>query len=268
MPPDAETTANPTAPRPRSRGLIVRGLVVAANALGDLIVPPLCLVCRVPMAGHDSLCAKCWQRIDFIRRPLCDRLGIPLPYGGTGTIVSAAALASPPDYDRARAVARFDGAMRELIHGLKYSDRHDGRKLYGRWLAETGSDLFAGCHVIVPVPLDRWRLLGRRYNQAAILAAEIAQLTGIPSDPLALVRRRRTTSQVGLSHNQRKLNVSGAFAVAYPDRIAGRNVLLVDDVITTSATLDACARVLRRAGAARIDVLALARVTDQAIVPG
>jgi len=220
------------------------------------------------MAGHDCLCAGCWTRIDFIRRPLCDRLGIPLPYGGDGVLISAAALARPPDYDRARAVARFDGAMQELIHGLKYSDRHDARRLFGRWLAEAGGELLPGCDVILPVPLDRWRLLGRRFNQAAILAGELARLTGLPTDPMVLQKRKRTASQVGLTHNQRRLNVSGAFAVARPDRIAGRNVLLIDDVITTGATLDAAARCLRRAGAARIDVLALARVTEVPLVPG
>jgi ComF family protein len=155
--------------------------------------------------------------------------------------------------------------MRTLVHQLKYADRHDARTLLGRWLADAGRELLAGVDVIVPVPLSRLRLLQRQFNQAAVLAGELARQTGIPADPLLLTRTRSTRSQVGMTRDQRRRNVAGAFAVPARRRpaLAGRNVLVVDDVVTTGATVEACARTLKRAGAARVDVVALALVTGE-----
>ena len=186
----------------------------AAAAVGDLIVPPVCLACHRPLSSHDSICPGCWSDIDFIRAPLCDRLGIPLPFDVGGTMISAAAAADPPDYDRARAVARFDGVMRQLVHDLKFRDRHDARRLFGRWLTEAGAELLADADVVIPVPLSRVRLATRRFNQSAILAREVARLAGMPFEPLALQRIKRTPPQVGLSRQQRRENVAGAFGVA------------------------------------------------------
>ena len=238
-----------------------------AAACADVIVPPCCLVCRAPLAAHHLLCGTCWRDVQFIRPPVCDVLGMPLPFDAGERMVSAAAAARPPAYDRARAVAHFSGAMRTLVHQLKYADRHDARTLFGRWLAEAGREVRDGIDLIVPVPLGRWRLLARRFNQAAILAAELSRQTGLAVDSHALRRGRATRTQVGLTHDQRRRNVAGAFSVP-PGRRAGlrgRNVLLVDDVITTGATVEACARALKGAGAARVDVLALALVTNEAL---
>jgi ComF family protein len=260
----AEDDAGPEAPR-AAPGLFRRAL----GALSDLVMPPVCLVCREPIGAHDALCARCWRGIDFIRPPLCDRLGMPLPFDTGGPMVSAAAAADPPPYDRARAVAAHTGSMRTLVHALKFHDRHDVRRLLGRWLVEAGRELLADAEIVVPVPLARRRLLARRFNQAAVLAREVSRLTGLGYEPQLLARTRATASQVGLSRGQRRRNVAGAFAV--PRRLApraeGRKILLVDDVITTGSTVGACARALRRAGAARVDVLALALVTDRALIP-
>jgi ComF family protein len=175
-------------------------------------------------------------------------------------------MADPPVYDRARAVAHFDGVVRDLIHRLKYGDRHDARRLFARWLSDAGKELLQDCDLIVPVPLNRWRLLRRRFNQAALLAGELEKLTGIRCEPLVLTRPRRTPRQVGLTDVQRRRNMAGAFAVesGRAQTIDGRRVLLIDDVITTGATVAACARALKQAGAARVDALALALVTDEA----
>ena len=255
--------------RPSALERLGRGLVGplarAARVTADFIVPPVCLACQRPLGSHDAFCADCWRQISFIRQPLCDRLGIPLPFDPGGIAISAAAAARPPEYERARAVARYDGVMSRLIHGFKYSDKHDARRLFARWLSEAGSDLLADADVVVPVPLNHFRLISRRFNQAAILAREVARSRGIVYAPQALVRVKRTPSQVGLTHDERRRNVRAAFAV--PEHggtvfLEGKNVVLIDDVITTGATVEACARTLRRAGAARIDVLALALVTD------
>lgn len=251
------------------------GLVRHAMArLADIVMPPVCLVCRTPVGGHDSLCASCWRDVDFIRPPVCDRLGLPMPFdtapfGSDGPMISAAAAADPPPYARARAVAAYSGAMRSLVHGLKFHDRHDVRRLLGRWLVESGGGLIEEADIVVPVPLARRRLLFRRFNQAATLSQEVSRLTGLRYEPTVLGRTRATASQVGLTRSARRRNVAGAFAVSSrcKARIEGANVLLVDDVITTGATVGACARVLLRAGAARVDVLALALVTDHATVP-
>lgn len=262
-----ERAARAGAPGParEEAGLLRRALV----AFADLIMPPVCLVCRAPIGAHDALCASCWREIDFIRPPLCDRLGLPMPFDaslGMGPMISAAAAADPPVYDRARAVAAHAGSMRTLVHALKFQDRHDVRRLLGRWLAEAGRDLLPDAGIVVPVPLARGRLISRRFNQAAILAREVAALTGLGYEPLLLARSRATESQVGLSRQQRQRNVAGAFTVpaGRASRVAGQNILLIDDVITTGSTVSACARALKRAGAARVDVLALALVTDRA----
>lgn len=248
---------------------LAAGARALARAVADTIVPPVCLDCRAPLADHDSLCPECWRKIDFIGPPLCDRLGIPLPFDAGEGAISAAAAANPPDYDRARAVAVYDGAMKELIHGFKFHDRQDATHLLGRWMLNAGRELVADADLIVPVPLSRTRLLARRFNQSALLARELSRLTGLPFDPFVLRRIRRTPPQVGLTHEQRRLNVRGAFAVA-PRRaglVDGAKILLVEDVVTTGATVEACARVLRRAGAARVDVLALGLVTRSAHLP-
>jgi Double zinc ribbon domain len=124
--------------------------------------------CPRVIMDHDALCPACWRRIDFVRPPLCDRLGVPLKFNTGAPMLSAAAVAEPPDYDRARAVARFDGLMRVLIHGFKFHDSHNARRLFGRWIADAGSELLSDADLLVPVPLARWRLLSRRFNQAGL----------------------------------------------------------------------------------------------------
>lgn len=270
-PASAETTPPPAQPDSawlRMAQRLVSTTQQILEGLADLAMPPGCLACQQPLAAHDTLCPECWTGIDFIGPPLCDRLGLPMPYDTGGVMISAAAAAANPAYRKARAVARYEGVMRTLIHDFKFRDRNDGRRLFGRWLATAGAQLIADADIIVPVPLHPVRLLSRRYNQSAILAREVARLTGLPSDPLALRRVKRTTSQVGLSTAQRQKNVQGAFTIPKSSisAIDGKRILLMDDVITTGATVNACARTLAKAGASHVDVLALALVTDRATV--
>jgi ComF family protein len=179
------------------------------------------------------------------------------------------AIADPPAYRRARAAVRYDEVARTLVHGLKYSDRLDLAPMLGRWMALAGSALLAGADGLVAVPLHWRRLWARRFNQSAALAAIISAASGVPLAHAALKRVRSTAQQVGLSQTERAVNVQGAFRV--PDRgrteVIGRRLVLVDDVLTSGATIDACARTLLRAGAANVDVLVFAQVVDGARAP-
>ncbi|MGK2923197.1 MAG: double zinc ribbon domain-containing protein [Methyloceanibacter sp.] len=238
----------------------------ALGAAADLLLPPVCIGCRARVQSHGLLCGDCFAGIEFIAPPLCARLGVPLPYDVGAPSLSAAAIAAPPVYDRARAVARYSQTMRDLIQSFKYRDRQEGLALFGRWMARAGAELLADADLIVPVPLYRSRLWWRRFNQSALLAQDVARLASVPADCFVLKRVRRTVSQVGLSAEQRKRNVAGAFKVdpARKSELKGKRIVVVDDVITTGATAEACARVLSRAGAARVDVLALARAVEPA----
>jgi ComF family protein len=196
--------------------------------------------------------------------PFCPRLGIPFVYDPGSDLLSMEAIANPPAYARARAAVRYDDVARTLVHALKYQDRTDLAPAMGRWMARAGHELLDDADVLVPVPLHWRRAWGRRYNQSGALARVIERLTGVRMAPEALRRIRPTEQQIGLSRTQRASNVQGAFKVA-TDRqslIAGRRVVLVDDVLTSGATVDACARALLRAKAASVDVLVFARVVD------
>lgn len=236
----------------------------ALGGVANLLLPPVCIACRSRISNHGLLCGDCFARIDFIVPPICARLGVPLPYDVGEPSLSAAAIASPPVYDRARAVARYSETMRDLIQGFKYRDRHEGLAQFGRWLARAGAELLSDAELIVPVPLYRSRLWRRRFNQSAMLAHGLARLSGVPADCFVLKRVRRTASQVGLTAEQRVRNVAGAFKVepSRASQVAGKRVVVIDDVITTGATVEACARVLKRAKARRVDVLVLARVVE------
>jgi ComF family protein len=229
----------------------------------DLALPPLCAACREPVEGR-ALCPACWSKLSFITRPYCERLGIPFVYDPGPGILSMEAIADPPAYQRARAAVRFDEISRALVHALKYSDRLDLAPMMGRWVSHAGRELLAEADALVPVPLHWRRLWARRFNQSAMLAAAISAESGVPIAAGVLKRVKPTAQQVGLSRTERAANVQGAFRVPPEDRgaVAGRRLVLVDDVLTSGATVDGCARALLRAGAANVDVLIFARVAE------
>lgn len=248
----------------RLRGQAVSGLRHLLKIALDLAFPPSCLVCRQATAAPNCLCPACWSRIGFIERPYCDRLGTPFAYDlGVPGLISPEAMANPPVYGRARAVAKFDdGPVRQLVHRLKYSDRMELAQPLGLWMARAGRDILAGADALVPVPLHRRRLAWRQFNQASVLAKTISAACGVKTEDFALQRVKPTPPQVGLTRNQRATNVQGAFAVpeAHRPAVEGRALVLVDDVLTSGATINAAARVLLRAGARNVDVLVFARV--------
>jgi ComF family protein len=241
-----------------------RALQGLARGTLNVALPPLCPACRQLVADGAALCADCWSKLSFLAPPYCERLGIPFAYDPGPGILSMQAIADPPAYARARAAVRFDEVARSLVHALKYGDRLDLAPTLGRWMASAGRPLFGNADALVPVPLHWRRLWARRFNQSAALAREIARASGLGLAHGALKRVKPTAQQVGLSKPERALNVQGAFRVP-PDgkaQVAGRRLILVDDVLTSGATVDACARTLLRAGAANVDVLVFARVVD------
>jgi len=236
-----------------------------SRAALDALYPPTCLACRAAVDGHGALCAECWRKMRFIERPFCDRLGTPFEQDLGPGLLSPQAIADPPVFARARAVARFeDGPARRLVHRLKYSDRGELAGPMGRWMARAGAELLAEADAVTPVPLHRRRLWKRRFNQAAALARVIAGQAGKPYEPALLERVKATRSQVGLSRAQRADNMQGAFRASPEASLRGRRIVLVDDVLTSGATANAAARALLRGGAAGVDLIIFARVVTGA----
>ena len=228
----------------------------------DILFPPRCLKCETRVLASGSLCPSCWYDVDFISGALCDKCGVPFEIDPGEGALCGACLAHPPSYDRARSIMIYNDASRPLVTGFKYGDRTERAPAFGRWLARAGADVLATADLIIPVPLHRRRLISRRFNQSGLLAQSLGRETLIPVAVDAMVRVRATQQQVGLSHAKRRRNVRGAFAVRKPVAgiLAGAHIVLIDDVFTTGATVSACARILKRRGAARVDVLTLARV--------
>lgn len=233
-----------------------------ARSLLDVLLPPRCLACGTIVGEPGALCPDCFARVTFLGPPQCARCGDPFELPMEENAVCAVCVAEPPPFDRARAVMRYDDGARDLVLRFKHADRTDCAPAFARWMIRAGRDLVTAADVIAPVPLHRLRLLKRRYNQAALLARAIDRQSGAPGRfvPDLLTRARRTPPQEGLGRQGRARNVRAAFAVVDAARVQGRRVLLVDDVLTTGATVGECARTLRRAGAAAVDVVCLARV--------
>ena len=244
-----------------------RGFGKACNKIGrwavDLVYPPLCMLCREPVSDPGSLCPTCWGGLHFIDGPVCAACGLPFEVDAGPDTLCGTCLAEPPLFDCARAILTYDDLSKKPVLALKHADRLDLVPGFGRWLERCGGDALRKAELIVPVPLHRWRLWKRRYNQAAELARALSRLTAVPAASSVLIRRKPTPSQGAMpSAEARRRNVRGAFVVPLGERaaVAGRHILLVDDVLTTGATANACARALKRAGAASVFVLALARV--------
>ena len=230
-----------------------------ARAVVDGVLPPRCLACGATVDEIDALCPACWGAMSFFAPPWCWRCGFPFPHPMGDGAVCADCARGRQSWERARAVLRYDRHSRRLVLMLKHGDQTHLAGAFGRWMRRAGGDVLDGADMLVPVPLRWTRLFSRRFNQAALLANAIHAAGGPPVAADWLVRRRRTPSQGRLGPLARERNVRGAFALRRGRSVKGRRVVLIDDVLTTGATAEECARVLRRAGAASVRVLTLAR---------
>ncbi len=253
------------------RSGLSRACARAGRRMLDAVLPPLCLGCNEIVETPGALCAACWQGFSFIAPPFCARCASPFAQDLGADALCAACLARPPRYRRARAALVYDTRSRRLVLPFKHGDRTDIARACGGWMARAGGDLLAEADLVAPVPLHWRRLFMRRYNQAQLLARIVVREAPggarLRLAPDLLRRRRWTGSQTGLRAEQRRGNVRQAFDIhpRWSAEVAGKAVLLVDDVLTTGATAEACARILQRGGARHVDVLTLARVVRPAV---
>jgi ComF family protein len=232
-----------------------------------LLYPPHCLSCAAPVTTEFGLCGVCWKATPFVTGVVCDICGTPLPGIDDGTPVhcdDCLTIARP--WDRGRAALVYKDNGRKLVLALKHGDRLDLVRPAAKWMHQAAASILRPGMLVAPVPLHWRRLVRRRYNQAALLSQAVAATAGAEHCPDLLIRTRRTPSQEGRDRDARFANISGALAI-HPrraTRLAGRHVLLIDDVMTSGATLAAAAEVCRAAGAAAVSVLVLARVAKDA----
>jgi ComF family protein len=234
-----------------------------ALAALDLVFPALCPVCGASLGEgrRDPLCGGCWRAIPRIAPPWCERCGAPQGVAPAPPVpvTCGPCRAEPPGWDWARAGAEYQGVVRDAIHALKFEGRRAlARPLAALVLEQAGGQGDPAGAVLVPVPLGHARERERGFNQAALVAERLAAGLRLPVRPGWLARVRATAPQSDLGAAERRANVRGAFAAA--PAVAGRSVIVVDDVLTTGATAAECTRALRAAGAARVGVLAVARV--------
>jgi ComF family protein len=234
---------------------------LAGHAL-DILLPPLCLSCDGPVSAQQTLCPACWGQIHFIADPFCAGCGVPFETPVGSGMLCGSCLTEPPLFKAARAAMLYNDASRKIIISFKHSDRIHPARALASWMHRAGQEFWAEADFIAPVPLHRGRLFSRRYNQAALLARHVAGLMDKPIFVDALQRTRATPIQGHLKRKERQENVRKAFALnpRYTAKIRGKTAILVDDVLTTGATVNECSRVLLDAGAEAVCVLTLARV--------
>lgn len=232
--------------------------------LADLALPPRCPGCGEVVGADHRFCATCWQSLRFLGPPWCAQCQIPFDYDRGAGALCGECLAGPPPHDGVRAAVAYGEVARHVALRLKYG----GKTAYAATMAEAMARLMPeGAELLVPVPLHRWRIWGRGFNQAALIAQALSRSSGVPADVHLLQRVKATPVLRGLGHKGRAKAVAGAFALAEGAkvRLAGRSVVLVDDVHTSGATASACARILKKGGAARVTLLCWARVLGEVV---
>lgn len=232
------------------------------QVLLDVILPPLCHICHcfIPNASTIHICPACRDRLIPVVSPLCPKCGIPFSSTG-GDHSCSECLTNPPHFDAARAPFLYEGAIRDLIHSFKYDQRIHLRSPLALMAQQGMNDFLAEQTLqrVIPVPLHRSRLRQRGFNQAVLLGNALSQQLSLPMLPDTLIRTRPTRPQIELTATERFFNVKNAFTVARPEAVAGKRILLLDDVMTTGSTMNECARELKKAGAEFVVAMTIAR---------
>ncbi len=227
----------------------------------DFVLPPRCLLCGKVIQTDDCLCSECFNKINFISKPYCIHCGIPLSNDNLSDLYCVSCLEHKSPFRLCRSAIKYDDFSKKLILDFKFSDCLENRYLLSRWLFIAGADIFnEKIDMIIPVPLHYSRLFKRKYNQSAILSAELSKLSNVPADFKSLRKIRQTLPQIKCDSKERSKNVRNAFDVVHPENIKDKRILLVDDVYTTGSTLTECAKVLKKSGAKSVDALTVARV--------
>lgn len=227
----------------------------------DIIFPPCCISCGENVNESGTICHKCWGEINFISDPQCNICGFPFDFEISNNPICAACAKEKPHFSKARAVFLYDDSSKKMVTSFKYTDRIENRKAYAKWMARIGENLIADADFLIPVPIHLRKLISRKYNQAGLLAQEISKISGKKTVTNALIRKKHTIKQASLNRRIRFQNISGAFNVndKFSTILEGKRILLIDDVITTGATADECAKILKKARVANVDVLTLAK---------
>ena len=237
----------------------------ALNHLIDFVLPPRCIVTGEIVDEQGMLSPVSWGDLNFISDPQCERCGFPFDFD-TGEAkegnICAACQKSPPLYNKARSALIYGEASRDIILAYKHADQTQSLPSFVPWLKRAGDTVLKDADYLVPVPLHRWRILRRRFNQSSLMVQYLSRETGIPYLLDVLKRTRATETQGHLQVNERQKNVRNAFSFnpKYLDVIRNKHIVLIDDVYTTGATITECTKVLLKAGAASVDILTLARV--------
>ena len=232
------------------------------NKIIEIFLPPRCIKCGAILA-QDGLCAECYNELNFISAPYCHKCGHPFEAQNTGKKMLCATCSkkkkTPFRYNRSALC--YDEASKNLILALKFMDKTENAKVLAKWLNIAGKDIWKeGVDILVPIPLHYTRLVKRKYNQSALLAKELSKLCHVPVDYTSVIKHKATKPQVAFSGKERIQNVKGVFSVKHQDKIKGKRVVLIDDVMTTGSTLKECALAIKAAGAKSVDTLTVARV--------
>lgn len=242
----------------------------SVNRALDTVLPPHSLITGQVLASADGAAdTELWQCLKFIDDPCCTACGFPFEFEQGKDALCIRCHKRMPAFDHARAAITYDDISRKLILDFKHGGRTDGLKFFAAQMLRAGGQILEGADMLIPVPLHKVRLRKRRFNQAALLARALSQLNGIPYRTEILMRSKNTPSQGGQTFSGRKRNVAGAFGLRpqQTDLLTGKHVVLIDDVYTTGSTLSACAKTLKRAGAARVDALTFMRVVRPQEIP-
>lgn len=235
------------------------------NRIIDLILPPRCIVSGDIVDAQGMLSPQAWGNLNFITDPQCNRCGFPFDFD-SGDVsegnICLGCLKSPPLFDKARSALVYDDASRDVVLSFKHGDQTQSVPSFMPWLNQAGREILERADYIIPVPLHRWRILRRRFNQSALIAQYLSKDISVPSLLDGLERKRATVTQGHLQVNERQKNVKNAFAMnpEHVDKLRGKTVVLIDDVYTTGATVNECTKVLLKAGVASVNILTLARV--------